>query len=212
MTNELSVMSEDIFYRWNEHYRIIEAVDSISGRVIAIQEDFHEEHALNPENMMEVILDGTKILVQKGMSISNYVPPKLNYSKPIADIVVQRISEGDTLKKAIRGTGVSAGTVLSWSTKITSFGDELARARLVRAEMIQDTILEAAEEMSAGGISKGDLDAKSKSMDLYKWSAEKDSPNRFGNKKDQGSGGATVINIITGVVRDEPLTVEVVSD
>ncbi len=214
MTNvkELTVNSDNIFYRWNEHYKVVEAVDAVSGEVLAIQEDFHEEHILNPDRMLKVTLDGKEMLIQKGMTISTYIAPRLNYSKPVADIVLQRVSEGMTMKKACVGLGVSTATVLNWCDKIPSFGEALNKARLVRAEGVQDTILETAEELSSGNLTKGEMEGKVKAAELLKWSAEKDSPNRFGNKKDSGNSGATVIQIITGVTRDETVTVEVVND
>jgi hypothetical protein len=212
VTNELSVKSENIFYRWNEHYKIIEAVDAISGEVIALQADFNEEHLLNPNNMIQLNIDGKSMLVQKGMSLSNYIPQKFNYSKLIADVVLQRVSEGQTLKKACLNLGVTPSTVLKWCDKIQSFSDDLNKARMIRAEMVQDTIIDTAEELSTGNLSKSEIDGKVRAAELLKWSAEKDSPNRFGNKKESGGSGATVIQIITGVTRDETITVEVVSD
>ncbi len=211
---ELTVDSKNIFYRWNENYRIIEAVDALSGVVLALQQDYHQDHILNPENMIKVILDGKEMLIQKGMTLSTYAHPKLNYSKPIADIVVQRVSEGMTVSKAVKGMGVSAATVLGWCDRIPSFGEDLARARLIRAEGVQDRIIDTAEEMLAGTLTKGELDSKSKGTDILKWSIEKDSPNRFGNKKEVGNNGATIIQIITGIDREEKpiVTVEVKSN
>jgi hypothetical protein len=190
----------------------VEAVDALSGEVLAIQQDFHEEHILNPDRMLKVTLDGREMLIQKGMTISTYIAPRLNYSKPIADIVLQRVSEGMTMKKACAGLNVSPSTVLNWCDKIPSFGEALNKARLVRAEGVQDTIIETAEELATGNLTKGEMEGKVKAAELLKWSAEKDSPNRFGNKKDSGNNGATVIQIITGVTRDESVTVEVVND
>jgi hypothetical protein len=209
---ELTVKSENIFYRWNEHYKIVEAVDAVSGEVVAIQQDFHEEHLLNPKNMIKMTLDGREMLVQKGMSLTNYVPPRLGYSKPIADIVLQRVSDGMTLKAACTNLGVNPSTVLNWCDKIPSFGESLNKARLIRAESIQDKIIETADELSTGNLTKGEMEGKVRAAELLKWSAEKDSPTRFGSRKDTGNSGATVIQIVTGVVRDEPITVEIIND
>lgn len=211
MTN-LVVNSENIFYRWNEHYRVVEAVDAVSGEVLAIQQDFHEEHIFNPASMMKVTLDGKEMLIQKGMTVSGYTAPKLNYSKPVADIVLQRIADGLTMKKACHGLGVSPATVYNWCDKISSFGEALNKAKLVRAENVHDTILETAEDLASGNLTKSEIDGKVRAAELLKWSAEKDSPNRFGNKKDTAGNGATVIQIITGVTRDETITVEVLND
>jgi hypothetical protein len=209
---ELTVDSQNIFYRWNEHYKVVEAVDAVSGEVLAIQQDFHEEHILNPDRMIKVNLDGKDMLIQKGMTLSTYIAPRLNYSKPVADIILQRVSSGMTLKKACQGLSVSPNTIYNWCDKIPSFGESLNKAKLVRAEMVQDTILETAEELASGNLTKGEIDGKVRAAELLKWSAEKDSPNRFGNKKDSGNNGATVIQIITGVTRDETITVEVMND
>lgn len=209
---ELTVNSENIFYRWNEHYKIVEAVDAVSGQVLAIQEDFNEEHILNPASMMKVTLDGREMLIQKGMSLSDYKAPRLSYSRPIADIILQRISEGRTMKNACMGLSVSPATVYNWCDKIPSFAEALNKAKLVRAESVHDTILETAEELASGNLTKSEVDGKVRAAELYKWSAEKDSPTRFGNRKDTAGNGATVIQIITGVTRDESITVEVVND
>ncbi len=209
MSNTLQVNSENIFYRWNEHYKLSEAVDAVSGKVVALQKDYNDEHVLNPDNMLKVNLDGRELLVQKGMTISEYIPPRLSYSKPVADVVLQRVAEGFTLSKAIQGTSITRATFLNWCDKIPSLGEALNKARSIRAEILQDTILEAAEEISSGTMTKGELEGKSKAVDIYKWAAEKDSPARFGTKKDTGQTGATVIQIVTGVTRDEPISVEV---
>lgn len=209
---ELTVKSENIFYRWNEHYRVVEAVDAVSGEVLAIQQDFHEEHILNPASMIKVNLDGKEMYIQKGMTVSGYVAPRLNYTKPVADIVLQRIAEGMTMKNACKGLGVNPATVYNWCDKIPSFAEALNKAKLVRAESVHDTILETAEELSTGNLTKSEVDGKVRAAELLKWSAEKDSPNRFGNKKDNGGSNATVIQIITGVTRDETVTVEVKDD
>jgi len=198
---KLSIKTEDIFYRWNEHYKVIEAVDSVSGKVVALQEDYNEEHLLNPENMIQVTLDGGDILIQKGMSVSGYIAPRLNYSKPVADIVLQRVSDGATLKEALKGINIKVSTVLSWCDKIPSFGEALAKARLYRAESIQDTILETAREMHEGVMSKAELEGKGKAVDILKWALEKDSPNRFGSKKESSGTSATIINALGNIRR-----------
>lgn len=209
---EITTTSQNIFYRWNEHYRVVEAVDVLSGEVLAIQQDFHEEHILNPEKMLKVTLDGKEMLIQKGMTVSAYTAPKLNYSRPVADIVLQRVSEGMTLKKACIGLSVTPAMIYNWCEKIPSFGEALNKAKLVRAEMVHDTILETAEDLSTGNLTKGELEGKVRAAELLKWSAEKDSPTRFGSRKDTAGNGATVIQIITGVTRDESITVEVKND
>lgn len=209
---ELTVKSENIFYRWNEHYRVVEAVDAVSGEVLAIQQDFNEEHIFNPSSMMKITLDGKEMLIQKGMTVSGYVAPKLSYSKPIADIVLQRIADGYTMKKSCEGLNINPATVYNWCDKIPSFAEALNKARLVRAESVQDSILETAQELSSGNLTKSEVEGKVKAAELLKWSAEKDSPARFGNRKESNGNNATIIQIVTGVTRDEAITVEVSND
>jgi hypothetical protein len=208
-TKSLSVDMQNVFYRFNEHYKLVEAVDALSGKVIALQEDYNDEHILNPERMLKLNVNGTEMLVQKGMSVSDYVPPKLAYSKPAADIILQRVAAGQTLTQACKSVNLEPSMVLRWAEKIPSFGEEINRARLIRAELTQDKILDTADELSGGTLTKAELEGKVKAVEILKWSAEKDSPNRFGNKKESGGNTAAIIQIITGVTRDEPVTVEI---
>lgn len=197
---------DKLVFRWNKHRGIVEGIDPITGQVVLAQESMD---APTTKKMVRVRLpSGVEVLSSPGLDLTGYMPPKLGFNKIIADIILDRLQEGESLKKALKGIDISPATVLRWAEQLPSFGDALARARAVRAEQIHDKILDTAEEMLAGDMTKGELDSVSRGIENLKWIAEKDSPNRFGNKKDTAFGGATTIIIQTGVTREEVIEVK----
>lgn len=197
---------DKLVFRWNKHRGIVEGVDPLTGHVVLAQASMD---APTTSKMVRVRLpSGVEVLSSPGLDLKGYEPVKLGFNKIIADIILDRLQEGDSLKKALKGIDISSATVLRWAEQLPSFGDALARARAVRAEQIHDKILDTAEEMLEGSMTKGELDSISRGIDNLKWVAEKDSPNRFGNKKDTAFGGATTIIIQTGVTREEVIEVK----
>lgn len=209
MTHQLTIDSKNLFYRKNLSHGYYEVVDSISGQVLAVQKDYNENFRLGMfGEMIQATIDGKEVYFQKGINPENYKPPVLSYSKPIADLILQEVTEGATLKKACEKFGIQYSTVMKWAKKVQDFGEALDEARRLSAEMVHDEVMDEAKEMLKGNMSKGELESKRAALDLMKWSAEKRDPNRFGNKQEKSAPGAVQIVIQTGISRETVVEVK----
>lgn len=206
---ELTIDSKNIFYRRNLTHGYMEVVDAVSGQVLAVQKDYNENFRLGLlDNLIKAEVDGKTIYFQQGISAETYKAPILSFSKPIADLIVQTIMEGKTLKEACQAHGVQYGTIMQWAKKVETFGESLDEARRLSAEMVHDDVIAEAREMLKGNMTKGELESKKAALDLMKWSAEKRDPNRFGNKQEKSAPGAVQIVIQTGISREQIIEVK----
>lgn len=205
MTDALKVDSKNLFYRLNKSTNTYEVVDAVSGVVLAVQKDLNENFLLGHyDKFIKANIDGKEVYIQPGMTVESVKLPVLSFSKPIADLIVQEITEGETsLKNACKKFGVQYSTIMKWAKSVPEFGEALEEARRLSAEMIHDDIMEKAREASKGMMTKGEIETTRLATDLLKWSAEKRDPNRFGNKQEKNAQGAVQIIIQTGITREE---------
>jgi transposase len=204
---QLTVDPKNIFYRRNAVYGYMEAVDAVSGEVLAVQKDYNENFILGKmDDLIEVEIDGKTLLMQKGISLGEYRPINSKFSKPLADMILQAITNGDSITKSCKDFGVGYATLMKWAESNEEFGKELDKARAYRAEMAHDKLVEMANELQTKEMSKTKVEAMGKAADILKWSAEKSSPNKYGNKQEKNGNGAVSIIIQTGITR-EPETI-----
>jgi hypothetical protein len=211
----ITTEEQNLFHRRNIQYGYMETVDSVSGEVIAVQSDYNESFILGKmDELIQVTIGDKTILMQKGMSLSaNYVPKNSSFSRPLADIIVQEITEGLGITKACSKYNITYSTLMNWAEKYPDFGKELDKAKRYRADATHDKIVDLVEKLSLAKT-KTEVEAIGKSADILKWSAEKSDPQRFGNKADKGPQGVTNIIIQTGISREapQPVTVEVIHE
>jgi transposase len=209
----LTVDPKNIFYRRNAIYNYIEVVDAESGTVLAVQNDYNENVLLGKmDDLLEVTIGDKTLLMQRGMTLSEYKPISHKYSRPLADLIVQAIVEGLGVTKACEKFGVGYSTFMRWCEKVPELGQEIDKAKTYRAEKSHDKIMEIADTLETKQLNKTQVDALKAAGDLHKWSAEKSSPQKFGNSKDKPNQGALQIIINTGISREEPTTVEVIDE
>lgn len=209
---QLTVKSDNIFFRRNTVYDYIEAVDAVSGEVVCVQQDYNENVILGKmDALVEVEVDGKTMLIQKGLSLSpTYRPSNSKYSRPLADLILQAITEGEGVTKACAKFGISYATLMRWAEKNEEFGKALDKVRAYRAEATHDKILDIAKDLETKQLNKTQVEALKAAGDFHKWSAEKSSPQKYGGKVEKGQAGAVSIIIQTGISRvEEPITVEV---
>lgn len=198
----IQVDPKNVRYRKNV-LGLIESYDVVSGRVLSVQAQMRP--GMPEAEMLQVEMEGQVFLVQKGIDLKR-APVPASFNQVIADILVQEIEEGKTLSKALRDLRKedpsipSYSTILQWAEADHAFGDRLTRARRARAEMTHDKIVEYADEMATGNLTKGQVDALNQAATLLKWSAEKSDPIRFGGGKEAADRGTTII-IQTGIDR-----------
>lgn len=212
----LTIDPKNIFYRTNTVYGYIEVVDAVSGEVLAVQQDYSENFILGKmDALIKADINGREVYFQKGISIPEYKPPSLGFSRPLADILLEDVTEGTPIAKACKKRGISYSTVMRWAKINTQFGEELETAKRYAADIIHNKITDLAEKLETDTtLNKTRADAIGKAADILKWSAEKSDPNRYGNRQDKNTNNAVQIIIQTGISREpeEPKTIEVVNE
>lgn len=207
---QLTVDPKNIFYRRNTIYNYIECVDALSGEVLVVQEDYNENFILGKmDALVEVTFGDKTILMQKGMSLSEYRPINSKFSKPLADLIVQSVIEGKGITKACKEFGIAYSTITRWAGQNEEFAKELEMARRNRAEVIHDKLMDIASDLETKQMNKTQVEALGRAADILRWSAEKSDSQKFGNKVDKGVSSAVNIIIQTGISREEPVTVEI---
>ncbi len=209
----ITTEEQNIFHRRNIQYGYMETVDALSGEVLAVQSDYNESFILGKsDELIQVTIGDKTLLMQKGMSLSaNYIPKNSKFSRPLADLIVQEMTEGMGITKACTKYGITYSTLMRWAEAHTDFGKELDKAKRYRADATHDKIVDLVNDLTTKQLNKTQVEAIGKAADILKWSAEKSDPQRFGNKTDKGPQGVTNIIIQTGISREnpQPVTVEV---
>lgn len=183
-------------FRMNER-GLIEAIDIATGRILAVQSS-EEDLLKNPRDRL------TKITTPEG---DMWIDRSLNfdmvgrlkawpYSQLLGDLLCEAVTGGNPLSVACTSVGVPYSIVKRWERESPDFKLSLEQARRDGAEFNHGKILEIAR-------TKGD--AKTQIAALT-WSAEKNDPDRYGNKtKLSGDASAPISFIIsTGIDRRIP--------
>lgn len=205
---EVSLSAKDIFYRTNS-MGLVEAIDAVSGEVLSVENSYNSNHYLNRlDDLIKVTLDdGSIIYSSKGLSLDGYKKSNYSFSKPIADVIAQQISEGKTMSAILKQEGMpSYSTVLRWLRSNSEFKADIEEARIARAEVTHDEIVDIAHTLP--DVSEIDSEKLMKKAQLLKWSAEKSDPARFGGKGKEQQTGAVQIIINTGISREEVIEVK----
>lgn len=100
------------------------------------------------------------------------------YSKKIRGDILERISEGESLRSICSDKGMPAkSAVMRWLTEDPEFQDQYARAREAQADTLFDEILGIVD-----GAKPEDVAAARLRMDARKWMAGKLRPKKYGDK------------------------------
>lgn len=136
---------------------------------------------------------------------------KTIFAPHTAEIICSRLRQGESLKYVTSLQGYpTADIVAIWRRRHSHFDEMVRQAMKDRGEWARDTALETAQEVfkmtQAEGMTKDVTAAAKNLVDVLKWSAEKDDPERFGNKtKVIGDANAPVSFVIdTGIRRSQP--------
>ena len=181
------------FHRANEQ-NIIEVIDEYTGQVVGYQTEYNDLDVKEGSDYLVVKKDGKEFFVEKTLEEKkNYLGVKsYPYSKVLADIICQKISEGKSLTK-ICGVGniPPYDVVQRWLRKDKDFQAAFSAAKAARAEHFRDKALMVADQSEKDNIR----------LEAYKWAASVDNPEVYGNKtKVSGDATAEVSFVIkTGV-------------
>lgn len=130
-----------------------------------------------------------------------------SYTDEIADLICERIAEGESLRSICGSEGMPAKkTVLRWLSDRESFRAQYARAREDQADHYAEEIVaiaDAAEgdfvETENGPAFNAEHVQRSKlRVDARKWVASKLKPKKYGDRLDVESKGSLTITIAKG--------------
>lgn len=122
-----------------------------------------------------------------------------SYSDDLAQEILDRMAEGESLRGICRDEGMPArSTVIRWMMADQSFAARCARAREEQADLMDDLILETANNC-------GPRTAKSDRVKIsaYQWRAAKLKPKRYGDRVEITGSMAHTVAVAAPVTLEE---------
>lgn len=134
---------------------------------------------------------------------------QMGYSLEIADAICNLVREGKTLSFiADLDQMPQLHVIYKWREIHPDFGKRLKQARADRADFYHDKAEHAVERVE----DKDDVPVGKFKFDAYMKLAEKGNPSQYGQQRSIEGPGALQIIVNTGIVRDDPVTVEVIDE
>jgi len=182
-------------FRKNER-GLIEAIDIMTGRVIAVQSTEADILSGKADRVTRIETPEGPVFIESSLNFDLVGRLKsYPYSKTLGDLICEHIVHGKSIVKACEEMNLPYSVVLLWSRQHPEFKEAIATARRDSAEYMHGELLETA---------RASRDAKTQ-IDALKWSAEKNDPDRFGQRtKISGDPNAPLgfTLISTGINRD----------
>lgn len=98
------------------------------------------------------------------------------YTDELAEVIAERLAAGESMAQICLDDEMpSLRTAMRWAAENKAFGTIYAHAREAQAEVMDQKILEAAEEADA------DPQAARVKIEAYKWRASRLNPKRYGD-------------------------------
>ena len=113
------------------------------------------------------------------------------FTQELADLICERMSNGETLRSICREIGFLPSTVIMWTIQNKIFFEQYAQARQKQADSYADMILDEAFNSHDAQIGRLRVDA-------LKWVASKLAPKRYGDKVEVEQTGTQKIRVIMG--------------
>ena len=128
---------------------------------------------------------------------------KTQFKQETADIICNRLCEGESLRKICADDGMPAcSTVFKWLAERAEFSEQYARAREVQADVLVDEIINIADDATNDWMERhsddgnrawvlnGEHVQRSKlRIEARKWTAGQLRPKKYGNKLDVAHSG-----------------------
>jgi hypothetical protein len=123
--------------------------------------------------------------------------------------ILDRLAEGESLRKSAELAGVAASTVLGWVDSDAQFSEQYAHARTRGYQLLADEIIEISDDSSGdvidtdnGQKANAEFVARSRlRVDSRKWMLSKMLPKVYGDKLDLSHSGEIGIKRIERVIR-----------
>jgi hypothetical protein len=141
----------------------------------------------------------------------------LTYDKMLADLVLERMSEGTPLRQICDANDSLPGesTIRGWAVQdIDGFAARYARAREAQMEALAEDILEISDDASRDiqtdeegreTVDHEHIQRSKLRVDSRKWLMSKLAPKRYGDKVDVGVDGSITIQVVK-LAADHPDT------
>ena len=113
------------------------------------------------------------------------------FTQELADLICERMSNGESLRSICREIGLLPSTVIMWMNHNKVFFEQYAQARQKQADSYADMILDEAFNSHDAQIGRLRVDA-------LKWVASKLAPKRYGDKVEVEQTGTQKIRVIMG--------------
>mgnify|MGYP006928163700 CR=1 FL=1 len=171
---------------------------------------------MNPKHLLTQLDPATKDLVTYDIRSGEVVSrngrleekAKFVYSLQIADAVCFHLREGMPLTKISKLSRMpSVHVIYRWMDIHPDFKERIKRAKEGRGEYLRDK----AEDVIDRCVDNDSVKMAKLKFDSYMKLAEKDNPAQYGSTREGNGGGNAPLQIIvqTGIMRDDPITVEV---
>ena len=118
------------------------------------------------------------------------------FSQEIADIICERIAEGESLRKICDADDMpNKATVFRWLAADAQFSDQYARARDSQADTLFDEVLAIADQYDSAAekIEVDHINRARLRIDARKWMAGKLRPKKYGEKLELEHGGEMAV-------------------
>lgn len=116
-----------------------------------------------------------------------------DYTEKLADLICERISNGESLKKVTDEEGMpSRVTVHAWLIKYPTFLNKYEAARDLQADVYADEMDDIAHDPTL------DVQRARLIIDTRKWTASKLKPKKYGDKLDMTTNGKDLPTPILG--------------
>lgn len=156
----------NIYHRINSK-GLLEAVDILTGRIVAVQHDMSEfSDPTDPKYTKVTDLNGNTVYVARELVVKGQTPfEKTNaYSSFFADLLVQKIVEGWSIHKACAEIGLEYSVYNKWRAENSEFEKRIQLALKDRATLQVEEILEIADESKDAKLQ---IEARGKVASFY---------------------------------------------
>lgn len=173
---------------------LIELLDARDGRLLGVQYSHEDLLKSKWDRLIKIDTPQGPVWLEKGLNYDIIGHMKVvPYSALLGDLLCQAIANGATMTVAAQKLNLEYATVARWRRENETFAEQLKQARIDRAESFHDEAIEVARKSRDSKVQ----------IETAKWAAEKNDPDKFGNKtKLVGDASQPITFIIdTGIRR-----------
>lgn len=149
---------------------------------------------------------GLPVESKKHYILDSEIKPRYQLSPAIIDIICKLIREGNTYRKIALMPGMPpVSLMLRWKRESEELRTALQEAEKDRAEIFHSRIVDLAEQ-GLQSLQKDEVPAYKLQIDVLKYLAEADNPDKYKPKpgSENLGSGSVVIQVNTGINRDSP--------